>query len=191
MPGDARARTIGVWPEREVPGELRRQVLAIRNDTWPELGDKGHDPDLDPVSMLLLEGEAVVAALDILSKPIEHAGETFSASGLSTVITATDMRRRGLGAELVRAARTRIEVDGVDLGIFTCDTPLRGFYERCGWDVVPGAVLVGGTRKDPFPSDRFDKVVLASFFTDHARRHASSFEGARIALYPGSIDTLW
>ena len=185
------ARTVGIWPENEVPTELRAQVLAIRNDTWPELGDKGHDPALDPVSMLLMEGDAVVAALDILSKPIEHAGETFAASGLSTVITASHMRRRGLGAELVRAARAKIQRDGADLGIFTCDTPLRGFYEGCGWEVIPGAVLVGGTQAEPFPSDRFDKVVLASFFTDHAKRHASSFEGARIALYSGPIDMLW
>ena len=187
----ARARTVGIWPEREVPAELRHQVLAIRDDTWPDLGDKHHDPALDPVTMLLLEGDVVVAALDVLSKPIEHAGETFAASGLSTVITATDRRRRGHGAELVRAARAKIENEGADLGIFTCDTPLRGFYERCGWEVIPGAVLVGGTREDPFPSDRFDKVVLASFFTDHGRRHASTFQGARIELYPGKIDMLW
>ena len=141
--------------------------------------------------MLLLDNGVVVSALDILSKTIRHSGESFAASGLSTVITATARRRSGLGGELVRAARAKIESDGADLGIFTCDTPLRGFYERCGWTVIPGAVLVGGTPEEPFPSDRFDKVVLARFFSDHAKRHAGSFDGARIELFPGTIDSLW
>jgi hypothetical protein len=84
-----------------------------------------------------------------------------------------------------------IEASGADLGIFTCDRPLAGFYERGGWHVLPGAVLIGGTLNAPFPSDQFDKVTLAAFFTEHARRHATTFDHARIELYPGNIDKLW
>ena len=49
----------------------------------------------------------------------------------------------------------------------------------------------GGTPNDPFPSDRFDKVTLAVFFTDLARSVSPSFERARIERCPGSIDKLW
>jgi hypothetical protein len=80
---------------------------------------------------------------------------------------------------------------GADLGIFTADPPLRRFYESCGWQVLPGCVLIGGTAERPLPSDRFDKLTFAAFFTPHARRHANAFSNARVALYSGDIDRLW
>ncbi len=52
-------------------------------------------------------------------------------------------------------------------------------------------MLVGGTPEAPFPSDQWDKVTLASFFSPRAKRAAQQFAGARIELYPGAIDKLW
>ena len=52
-------------------------------------------------------------------------------------------------------------------------------------------MLVGGTPEDPFPSDRFDKVTMAAFFTPRARRASARFTDTRIELYPGEIDRLW
>ncbi|EST21457.1 hypothetical protein N566_27460 [Streptomycetaceae bacterium MP113-05] len=82
---------------------------------------------------------------------------------------------------------------GLDVGLFTCDPPLRRFYEGAGWDALPGTVLIGGTPESPFPSDRpgFDKVTMAAFFSAAACRARPAFTGARIELYPGRIDCLW
>jgi hypothetical protein len=91
----------------------------------------------------------------------------------------------------VEAAREAIEASGVDLGIFTCDRPLQAFYEGAGWQLLPGTVLVGGTPESPFPSDQFDKVTMARFFSPRARDRADTFVGSRIELYPGAIDKLW
>ncbi len=183
------------WPEAEVPLELRVQVVALQDQAWPAAEASGpapwHDQALRPVEMVLVDDGVVLAALDILSKEIEHGGERYAASGLSTVVTATDRRGQGHGSTLVRAAREAVARSGADLGIFTCDPPLREFYERCGWRVLKGTVLIGGTPDDPFPSDRFDKVTLAAFFSERAARAAASFVGARIALYSGAIDRLW
>ena len=52
-------------------------------------------------------------------------------------------------------------------------------------------MLVGVTPEDPFPSDQWDKVTLARFFSERAQRNAGAFEHARIGLYPGAIDKLW
>lgn len=188
-----------VFPERDVPPALRRQVLALQDQAWPgeeteiEGAEPGpvHDPALRPLSMLLVRDGKVLAALDILTKAIEHQGARYTVSGLSTVVTEASERGKGYGHRLVVAARERIEASDADLGIFTCDAPLRPFYERAGWTTLPGAVLVGGTPEDPFPSDRFDKVTMAAFFTPRARRAAAGFTDARIALYPGEIDRLW
>jgi GNAT superfamily N-acetyltransferase len=183
------------WPEAEVPPAWRRQVVALQDQAWPDLAPTDpapwHDPALRPLSMLLIEGAVVLAALDILSKELHHGGRRFAASGLSTVVTDAARRREGLGSILVRAARAHIDASGADLAIFTCDTPLRGFYERCGFTVLEGTVLIGGTPAQPFPSDRFDKVTLAAFFSDRARLAAPRFAHARIGLFPGLVDRLW
>lgn len=178
-----------------MPRDLRAQVLALQNQAWPsdERVEAGptHDPALQPLSMLLLERRRVLAALDILSKEITHQGQRYAASGLSTVVTDEALRGKGYGRQLVEAARETIAASGADLGLFTCDVPLRTFYERAGWHVLEGTVLVGGTREAPFPSDQFEKVTMACFFSARAREHAQSFVGCRIELYPGEIDKLW
>ena len=194
MAGDAEILT---WPEDDVPAALRAQVHALHDQAWPRDPDvparpgAGHDPALAPLSLLLVADGRVLAALDILSKQLEHAGERYAASGLSTVVTDEALRGRGYGGRLVRAAYETVAASGADLGIFTCDRPLGPFYESAGWSILPGAVLVGGTPEEPFPSDQWDKVTLAAFFSERARRNAEDFAGARIGLYPGTIDRLW
>lgn len=187
------------FPESSVPAVFREQVVALHASEWPG-SSPGHDPLLDPVSLLLLDGDDsddVVATLDILSRPIVHAGQALQASGLSAVVTRGDRRGRGHGKALVAAA-LRSMADSVpllaappDLGIFTCDRPLRAFYEAAGWECLPGTVLIGGTPDDPFPSDQFDKVTMGAFFSRRAVHHRSAFVGARVALFPGAIDRLW
>lgn len=167
----------------------RREQVRPRSTGEPSID---HDPALRPVTMLLVDDhEVVLASLAILSKEITHDGQRYAASGLSTVVTDQAQRARGHGHRLVSAARERIAASGTDLGIFTCDRALAGFYRRAGWQILPGTVLIGGTPDDPFPSDRFDKVVVAELFTEHAREHAASFDQAHIELYPGDIDKLW
>ena len=167
----------------------------LQTEAWPEFRSRGlgpkHDPALRPISMLLVDDGRVLAALDILSKPIVHCGQTYAASGLSTVVTHERDRRKGYGKRLVEAARGTMRAAGADLAIFTCDTPLAPFYEAAGFGILEGTVLIGGTPGNPFPSDRFDKVTVACFFTAMAKRHAADFVGARIELYPGEVDRLW
>lgn len=152
-----------------------------------------HDPALLPVSMILVDEDVVLAALDILRKPLTHAGTTFEAGGLSTVVTRADLRGRGYGHRLVTAARSAMIDQGLDLGIFTCDRALQPFYEAAGWHHLADTVLIGGTPDDPFPSDQpgFHKVTVAAFFTRRAQESQPAFRHARIALHPGTIDKLW
>jgi aminoglycoside 2'-N-acetyltransferase I len=194
--------TLQAFAESDLPDRLRVQVARLEREAWPG-GPVAppmswfHDPALDPLVLLLVEkevgGEQVLASLAILRKQIRHVGETFVAVGLSAVTTRADLRGRGLGHQLVAAARERVARSGADLGIFTCDRPLQAFYERAGWQHLPGTVIVGGTPAAPFRSDQpgLDKVTMAAFFTDHARTYQDEFAGAEVELYPGEIDRLW
>ncbi|MFI5533595.1 GNAT family N-acetyltransferase [Kitasatospora sp. NPDC051853] len=182
------------FPEAEVPAELRCQVWQLQEAAWPSgEPDPGssHDPALAPESLLLVDGGRVLAALDLLTKEIGHDGGRYLARGLSCVVTDPAERGRGHGGRLVRAALEAVRASGADLGVFSCDRPLRGFYRAAGWRELPGAVLVGGTARDPFPTDwpGFDKVVMADLCTGRAR--AAEWEHRRIALHPGTVDRLW
>ncbi len=179
------------YPEAEVPEPLRQQVLRLRAQAWPPDGDDFHDPALKPLSMLLVSDGELRSALDVLSTTIVHRGATYAVSGLSTVVTDQAVRGAGYGQRLVTAAKTLIAGSGADLGLFTCDRPLQSFYESAGWTTLTDAVLVGGTREQPFPSDQFDKVTMAAFFSELAIGNAAEFEHCRIELYPGNIDRLW
>jgi len=180
-----------------MPTPLQDQARTIRDQAWPPHPDKpdnATDPALDPLSMLLVDNQGVVVAtLTILRKHIQHAGRPWYAAGLSAVATRKDRRGQGHGHELVVAARAAMVEMGLDLGNFTCDRLQRGFYEQAGWEELPGAVLIGGTREDPLPSDQpgFDKVTLAAFFSPSAMAHRSAFTNTHIALYSGTVDRLW
>lgn len=182
-------------PEEATPSELRAQVLEIQRQTWPSVGADGptHDPQLKPLSLLLVEDGTVVAALDILFKHIVHAGRRYAAGGLSTVVARNEVRGRGYGRRLVTAARETMIDQQLDLGLFTCDRPLQAFYESAGWHLLPGTVVIGGSPDAPFPSDQpgFDKVTMGDLFSPAARRSEASFHHTRIELYPGEIDKLW
>src|SRR3954451_15798119 len=98
-----------IHAQDDLSAALREQVLALHRQAWPPSGlERGggpaHDPALRPLSLTLVAGGRVLAALDILSKEISHAGETFVASGLSTVVTDEALRGRGYGHRLVAAA---------------------------------------------------------------------------------------
>jgi GNAT superfamily N-acetyltransferase len=188
------------FPEEATPSDLRAQVLEIQHQAWPSWRAEGapgvaltHDPVLRPLSVLLMDDGTVLAALDILSKEIVHAGQRYAAGGVSAVVTRRESRGRGYGRRLVAAARQTMIARNLDLGLFTCDRPLRAFYESAGWQLLPGAVLIGGTPHAPFPSDQpgFDKVTMADFFSTVSRQVQASFHHARIELYPGEIDKLW
>ncbi|MGI8667044.1 MAG: GNAT family N-acetyltransferase [Jatrophihabitans sp.] len=107
------------------------------------------------------------------------------------MVTDPARRGRGHGRQLVAAARSRMLADERDLALFTCDRELRGFYERAGFEVLAGTVLLGGTPEHPLPSDELGKLVLARFFSDHAKAAAAGFQRCALALYPGERDRLW
>jgi len=178
-------------PQHELPPVLRAEQLRLHRQAWPDGGEEPHDPALRPLTMLLVENENALATLDVLSKDLDHRGHRYRAAGLSAVVTDRAVRGHGHGGRLVAAAREAMAEAAFDLGLFTCDPPLAGFYQRAGWQPLPGTVLVGGTRANPLPSDALGKVTFGALFTEHARRHAVDFAGARIELYPGEIDRLW
>ena len=93
----------------------------------------------------------VVAFLVAVVLPVlpasERATELPTAATIEGATKLTGQLGGGasFGALSALTGRDAIRDSGADLGIFTCDRPLQAFYERAGWQVLPGSVLVGGT----------------------------------------------
>jgi predicted N-acetyltransferase YhbS len=177
-------------PYDEAPADLRRQFFLMRSRAGlPErLSPDGvpaplHDPALDAVSFYACDGGEIVSYAAVVRKSIGHAGQAFEIAGLSAVVTDPRVRGRGFGLGVVRDATRWMERSGAHLGIFTCDPPLAGFYERAGaWPVAPDVVLVGNRSDDALRSDTLGKVVLMRLFTESARAAAPVLTHATIAL---------
>ncbi len=175
--------------EEELPDDLRRQTVKALRDEWPGAftGVKAertqlNDPALHAMIFSLLVDGQLASHLSVQRKIVEHRGESYKAHGLSGVLTVPAFRGKGYGEQVVRAATAFMEQDGADVGLFTSDPPLRAFYERCGWTLLEGASLVGGTRARPFPSDTLGKTTFAWFFSARAQAHGKDFVGAAIWL---------
>jgi aminoglycoside 2'-N-acetyltransferase I len=183
--------------EAELSDDLKGQTLEALRAEWPDAfsGAKAertqlNDPALHAMIFSLVVGGRLASHLSVPRKSIEHRGELYNAYGLSGVLTVPAFRGKGYGEQIVRAATAFMEEDGADIGLFTCDPPLRPFYERCGWTVLEGASLVGGTRAEPFPSDTLGKITFARFFSARAQARRNDFAGAAIWLELGEGD-LW
>ena len=85
----------------------------------------------------------------------------------------------------IRRARLLHRGQGADLSLFTCAPERAALYGRAGWEPLPGACLVGGTREAPFRSGDLGLVTLGMFLSPRAREHAADFAHADIVLELG------
>lgn len=177
------------YAQENLPAALKHQVITMLDRVWPRaLPDARsaehplHDPNTHPTCMMLMKDGTLVAYTGVPWKMIEHANETYTAYGLSCVMSHPDFRGQGYGRQMVDAATAFIKSNNPDLGIFTCDPPLQPFYEGSGWTIIENSPLIGGTRQKPFPSDTLNKVTMGGFFSPKAIQNQAAFTGVPIHL---------
>jgi hypothetical protein len=141
-----------------------------------------HGPEFDCLSFYIRLAGRVISYAAVASKTIDHAGHTFALGGLSSVMTDPAHQRRGLGSATVAAATRWMERSDLDVGVFTCDPPLAGFYAKAGaWPVVADVVLVGSRQHGALRSDVLEKVVLMRLLSGKAAA-ASAWQATTIDL---------
>jgi GNAT superfamily N-acetyltransferase len=159
---------------------LRRDIALLHYRVTPTAGPPPggamppkHDPMLDALSFYLVVDRRVVSYAAVVHKQITHDHETFWIAGLSSVATDPDYQGRGFGSRIVGAATRYIEHSTTDIGIFTCDPPLAGFYAQAGaWPVVPDVIVIGSHQEGALSSISLRKVVLMRLFS--AKAHATA-----------------
>ncbi|HEV2128560.1 MAG TPA: hypothetical protein VGR22_08080 [Thermomicrobiales bacterium] len=103
------------------------------------------------------------------------------------MLTYLAFRRQGFGSRLVSAATAFIRDGDADVGLFTCQPHLRDYYAAHGWIPIERAVLLGGPRTDPSPSDG---VVMMGFFSEKGRQGREAFTSHSILFDDDPWSTL-
>ncbi|MGL5626597.1 MAG: GNAT family N-acetyltransferase [Candidatus Rhabdochlamydia sp.] len=159
---------------------LKKEFLRLINDVWPRNIYNSRTPNLDlsPVVFFVRLEKHVVSYCVVLFKEIFHFGNTYKAAGLSYVCTQTEYRNQGYGSQIVKTATQFIENSNVDIGLFSCDTELIGFYEQHGWLLAPDvSILLGGLS-----SIACHKAVMLQFFSLKALKDRVLFQSTVINL---------
>lgn len=163
----------------ELPADLKCQVLSFQRSQWPE-GFVGvnrlrkwiHLPEQHPTHFVLVEDGVLIGYAGVLWKYLQHAGEVYKTYGISGVLTYPAFRRQGYGSRVVAAATAHIRGSDADIGLFTCAPHLKDFYSASGWIPREGAVLLGGPRAAPYPSE---ELTMMGFFSEKGKRGRSVF----------------
>ena len=177
-------------PYNRACDRLRRDIALLQHRVAPtacpppsDPVPPEHDPLLDALSFYLMADGRVVSYAAVVHKQIRHGDETFWVAGLSCVATDPDYQGRGLGLRTVAAATRYIEHSTTDIGIFTCDPPLAGFYARAGaWPVAPDVILIGSHHEGALSSMSLRKVVLMRLFSAKAQAAAAQLRHTTIDL---------
>jgi GNAT superfamily N-acetyltransferase len=123
--------------------EYRAALAAWYLREWPDLFDANFTPfdELDSClhrdrldcTILGFHGGALIGAASLLAEDILPLPEC--SPWLGTVVVDPELRGRGHGAEIVRAATAHARMLGI--GTLHLWTPNhRGFYEKLGWQFV-------------------------------------------------------
>ena len=181
------------YPQGNCDKKIADKIAALENTAWPQEGEETtfpSAPDTYLTSFVLMEAGAAICHVGIRKAVLSHKGEEYLAYGLSEVVTHPDYQKRGLAAQTIKQAAQFIISQQPDISIFTCAREKAGFYARGGWEAVPGACFVGGTKEKPFRSDSLNLVTMMMFLSPKSRLHREDFEHTDIIFALGE-GQLW
>lgn len=162
-----------------LPEYIRYQILSFQRSEWPQ-GFQGRLrgrrwiglPDFNPVNMVLLDDDFVVAHAEIMWIDFTHAGKTYKTYGLSSVFVYADYRRMGYGKRIVETATRYIAEQGdAQIGMLWCAQRLRSFYESCGWQPMDQTrTWLGDSHAEA--QIHTDELLFMTFFDRRVNRRA-------------------
>ena len=177
---------IEIYPSNAaLPEPLRGQILALIrigfHDTAGDYRGPGALPEeWHPMHVVAVEGDVILSYAGVVWHEIRHLGEVFKTYGLSSVFTFPHYRGAGLGTRVVRRATDEIERagDGDVALLFTMPERVP-FYERCGWQAMPGLRCLTG---DPTRPVAHGDLPLMLFLSAKGRRQRAAFQHAAVYI---------
>lgn len=181
------------YPQKNCDITIADKIIALEHTAWPQDTEDGGfptAPDTYLTSFVLIENDIAVCHVGIRKSILHHKGEEYLACGLSEVVTHPHYQKKGLATQTIKKAAQFMISQQMELSIFTCAKERVAFYTRCGWEVVPGACFVGGSREKPFRSDSLNLVTMMMFLSPKSKQHREDFENTDIIFELGE-NQLW
>jgi GNAT superfamily N-acetyltransferase len=181
------------YPTEQLPPIWKWQILSFLRMMWPD-GFVGENqwrdwitkPEDHPVSLMLVEGDLLIAHVNVVWKELHHANQYFKTYGLTGVFTYPALRGQGYGLRLVQHATEYIDSQDADIALFNCDAALVPFYQRAGWQhQLEAQTLIGPANN---PEVVIDETLMMRFISPHGQRYQTAFRSATV--YFGS-DSMW
>lgn len=173
--------------------KIADQIIALENTAWSQNTEDNifpSAPNTYLTSFVLMENDIAICHVGVRKNIVYHKGEKYLAYGLSEVVTHPHYRKKGLATQTVKRAAQFIIFQQPDISIFTCTKEMTAFYIKCGWEAIPGACFVGGTKDKPFRSDSLNLITMMMFISSKSKQHRKDFENTDIIFNLGE-DQLW
>ena len=173
-----------------LPEHFAWQILSFVRMQWydpiAEFADTNFIPDdWHPTHVVLAQGQTVISYAGVMSRRIEHAGETYQTYGLSSVFTFPAFRGREFGRRVVNTATAHIDAAGDgDIALLFTWSDRERFYQRCGWETMPTTKILIGDQARPRVHDF---LPMMRFLSAKGKAGKSAFDNA--PLYVG--ETQW
>ncbi len=113
------------------PATLAR-ARELLDDVFDDLTDDDWEHALGGVHALVFEGAELVAHGSVVQRRLLHGGRALRTGYVEGVGVRADRRRRGHGAEVMRALE-RVVRNAYDLGALGSSDEALDFYPRLGW----------------------------------------------------------
>lgn len=181
------------YPQGNCGRDIAEKIAVLENTVWPQDEENvvfPSAPDTYLTSFVQMEAGMAVCHVGIRKSVLSHRGEAYLAYGLSEVATHPHYQRRGLATQTIRRAAQFIVSQQPDISVFTCARERTGLYARGGWEAVPGACFVGGTKERPFRSDGLGLITMMMFLSSKGKQHRRDFEHTDIVFELGE-GQLW
>lgn len=181
------------YPQKNSDIIIADKIIVLEHTAWPQdTEDKVFPsaPDTYFTSFVLIENDMAVCHVGIRKSILHHKGKEYLAYGLSEVVTHPRYQKKGLATQTIKKAAQFIISQQPDISIFTCAKERVGFYTRCGWEAIPGACFVGGSKQKPFRSDSLNLVTMMMFLSPKSKQHRGDFENTDIIFELGE-NQLW
>jgi predicted GNAT family N-acyltransferase len=152
--GDARAVAellVKVWPRRTFD-----ERVDILMNQWRDY--RGPDAEF-PRTLIIRENGRVIAHAAAMPRTIGTSQGDITILALASVCSDPEMRGRGLGEKVVRAAFDTVDHGPFAHSLFQTSRDVRSFYEKLGCGLVTNRI-VNSLADDPTKNPFWDEIVM-------------------------------
>jgi hypothetical protein len=190
-------RFMELFPNSKCSENTKKQVYDLLEQEWPEVIQEEQkewptEPlSWNPITIIQFNEHNIIVGLVIVQSAYCQINRNiYKVSGIGSMVISKRYRKRGYGRILFKKADQIIKRNKNDFGIFTCDDCLVSFYSIYGWNAYKQAVLIGGTKEDPFNSMEIGKSTILKPFSSHAKENWKSISSSEIFIELG-YKKLW